>query len=182
MRLFFAELSLDQPERLSRHEGAGVRDALAVANLLGLEVALRREHCLGAADELLHQLLGADSFLGDRQGGDVSGWVEGQEDVESVELGVDEPGLVYKRRAAGNVGEDDGLSAADRAGDPAQADLELGHVHQWNERLQRLEPRHRGGPNRKVRLDRLDVPQAQGQRVRQSDGPARRGACWRRER
>ena len=58
MRLFFAELSLHQPERLPRHVGAGVRDALAVANLLGLGVVLRREHGLGAVDELLHQLLG----------------------------------------------------------------------------------------------------------------------------
>src|SRR5208282_4032900 len=129
----------------------------------------RREHGLGAADELLHQLLGADSFLGDRQGGDVSGRGEWQEDVEPVELGVDEPGLVYKRRATGYVGEDDGLTAGRGAGDPAQANLELGQVHEWDERLQRLEPRDRGGPDRKVRLDRLDIPQAQGQGLRESD-------------
>jgi len=76
VRLFFDEPSLHQRERLPRHVGAGVRDALAVADLLGLEVALRREHGLGAADQLLHQLLGADSFLGDWQGRDVSGRVE----------------------------------------------------------------------------------------------------------
>ncbi len=143
--------------------------------------ALRREHGLGAADELLHQLLGADSFLGDRQGRDVSGRVEWQEDVEPIELGVDEPGLVQKRRAKGFVGEDDGLTTGRGAGDPAQANLELGQVHEWDERLQRLEPRHRGGPDRKVRLDRLDIPQAQGEGLRESDGPARGGGCRRRE-
>ena len=83
------------------------------------------------------------------------------------------PGWFTKRRATGDVGEDDGLTAGRGAGDPAQANLELGQVHEWDERLQRLEPRHRGGPDRKVRLDRLDIPQAQGQGLRESDRPAR---------
>ena len=109
------------------------------------------------------------------------GRVERQEDVESVELGVDEPGLVCERRATGDVGEDDSLTAGHGACDSGQANLELGHVHEWNERLQRLEPRHGGGPNRKVRLDRLDIPQAQGERVRESDGPSRRGGAGSRE-
>ena len=80
-----------QPERLPRHVGPRVRDALAVADLLGLEVALGREHGLGAADELLHQLLGADPLLGDRQGRDMPGRIDGQEDVEPVQLGIREP-------------------------------------------------------------------------------------------
>ena len=111
----------------------------------------------------------------------MSGRVEWQEDVEPVELAVDQPGLVSKREAIGYVGEDDGLTAGRGAGDPAQANLELGQVHEWDERLQRLEPRHRGGPDRKVRLDRLDIPQAQGEGLRESDGPSQRGGCRRRE-
>ena len=51
------------------------------------------------------------------------GRVEWQEDVEPVELGVDQTGLVYKRRATGYVGEDDGLTASRGAGYAAQSNL-----------------------------------------------------------
>ena len=147
VRLFFAEFSLNQTERLTRNIGAGVCHTLAVPDLLRLEIALRRQHGLSAADELFHQFFGSNPFLGERQGRDVTRRVERQEDVEAIKLGVDKPGLGKKRSAASDVGEYDGLTAGGRSRDSAQPNLELGQVHEWDERLQRLEPRNRGHPD-----------------------------------
>ena len=105
--LLLSEPALEIADVITGQVGAGRRDREAIPDLFRFEVALGRQDRLGPPHQLLHQLLAPDPLLGDRQGGDLPGRVQREEDIKSIDAGIIEAGLACERRAAGDVGEDD---------------------------------------------------------------------------
>ena len=146
-RLFF----LGQPDRHPAHSNA-------VENLFGLEIVLDCQNRLRATDKLLHQQLGVDSLLRDRQRHDLSGRIKRQEEVESAGREVIQP---RQPRLTGELGEPHDVGKVDNdvlaRREPAETGHELRQVRQRNEIPECVESTDLRGADRDVGLHGLHI-------------------------